>query len=221
MANNTQDELLRRFQDAAGKRVATDDSTAGDGRSTVIDAAAALRPEMDGAAASPAGQNVQGGTRTETQDSDGGASAASVITDVFESGFGVVPLVGELLGLFGGGSKSQPELLKYQMPSKISFTSAETDGELSAAGYDQMGLPRVYDTAGGGDATPGGAATSAAAPAAGAGSAVGSGAAAPQITVSVQAMDSQSFLDHSSDIAQAVRSAMLSMSSINDVVNEL
>jgi hypothetical protein len=34
-------------------------------------------------------------------------------------------------------------------------------------------------------------------------------------------MDAQSFLDRSSDIAQAVRSAMLNMSSINDVVNEL
>ena len=30
-----------------------------------------------------------------------------------------------------------------------------------------------------------------------------------QITVQVQAMDSQSFLDHSNDIAQAVRQAML------------
>jgi hypothetical protein len=39
--------------------------------------------------------------------------------------------------------------------------------------------------------------------------------------VNVQAMDSQSFLDHSSDIAQAVRNAMLNMSSINDLVSEL
>jgi hypothetical protein len=34
-------------------------------------------------------------------------------------------------------------------------------------------------------------------------------------------MDSQSFLDRSQDIAQAVRQAMLNLSSINDVVNEL
>jgi hypothetical protein len=44
---------------------------------------------------------------------------------------------------------------------------------------------------------------------------------ASQITVNVQAMDSQSFLDHSSEIAQAVRNAMLNMSSINDVVSDL
>jgi hypothetical protein len=120
-------------------------------------------------------------------------------------------------GLFGGGSNSQPSLLKYQMPSSISFTSAETADGLSAAGYDQMGLPRVYDA---GDSD-GATSSDGAAPATGAGSSAGPGAAAPQITVSVQAMDAQSILDRSSDIAQAVRSAMLSMSSINDVVNEL
>ena len=43
----------------------------------------------------------------------------------------------------------------------------------------------------------------------------------PQITVNVQAMDARSFLDRSSDIALAVRDAMLNLNSINDVVNEL
>jgi hypothetical protein len=45
--------------------------------------------------------------------------------------------------------------------------------------------------------------------------------AGQQITVQVQAMDSQSFLDHSDDIAQAVKQAMLNMSSINDVITNL
>lgn len=43
----------------------------------------------------------------------------------------------------------------------------------------------------------------------------------PQITIQVQAMDSRSFLDHSHDIAQAVREAMLNMHALNDVVNDL
>ena len=43
-------------------------------------------------------------------------------------------------------------------------------------------------------------------------------AAPSQITVQVQAMDSQSFLDHSSDIALAVRQAMLQSSVLNDVI---
>jgi hypothetical protein len=44
---------------------------------------------------------------------------------------------------------------------------------------------------------------------------------APQVTIQVQAMDSRSFLDHSSEIARAVREAMLNSHSLNDVVNEL
>ncbi len=39
--------------------------------------------------------------------------------------------------------------------------------------------------------------------------------------MTVQAMDAQSFLDRSSDIAAAVRNAMLNLSPINDVVNDL
>ncbi len=42
-----------------------------------------------------------------------------------------------------------------------------------------------------------------------------------QITIQVQAMDSRSFLDHSEEIARAVRDAMLNSHSLNDVVNDL
>jgi hypothetical protein len=49
-----------------------------------------------------------------------------------------------------------------------------------------------------------------------------SGSNAPQnITVQVNAMDSRSFMDHSEDIARAVRDAMLHSHSLNDVVNDL
>jgi hypothetical protein len=41
------------------------------------------------------------------------------------------------------------------------------------------------------------------------------------ILVQVQAMDSQSFMDHSHDIAQAVRQAMLNLNSLNDVILDL
>ncbi len=43
----------------------------------------------------------------------------------------------------------------------------------------------------------------------------------PQITVNVNAMDTQSFLDRSEDIASAVRDAMLHMHPVNDVIGEL
>jgi hypothetical protein len=44
---------------------------------------------------------------------------------------------------------------------------------------------------------------------------------AQSILVQVQAMDSQSFMDRSHDIAQAVRQAMLNMHSVNDVILDL
>ena len=46
-------------------------------------------------------------------------------------------------------------------------------------------------------------------------------AAQPQVTVNVNAMDTQSFLDRSEDIASAVRDAMLHMHPLNDVIGEL
>src|SRR5436305_1967821 len=49
----------------------------------------------------------------------------------------------------------------------------------------------------------------------------GSASNAPQITVNVNAMDSQSFMDRSGYIASAVREAMLNLHPINDVVASL
>lgn len=46
----------------------------------------------------------------------------------------------------------------------------------------------------------------------------GGAASSQQVTVNVNAMDSQSFMDHSDDIANAVREAMLNMHPINGVV---
>ncbi len=46
-------------------------------------------------------------------------------------------------------------------------------------------------------------------------------AAAPQVTVHVQAMDSQSFMDRANDIASAVREAMLNLHPINHVISSL
>lgn len=59
-------------------------------------------------------------------------------------------------------------------------------------------------------------------PANGLQSQTGSSSSTPQqITVQVQAMDSQSFLDRSQDIAQAVRHAMLNSHPVNDVISDL
>lgn len=145
----------------------------------------------------------------------------SVGSEVLGSGLGLVPLISGLLGIFGGGPAAQPKLQKYEMPEHLSFTGADLGNGIDEGDYDQFGIPRLYDMApmSTGNTTTAGSG-SASGVAANGGS--GSGASLPtQINVTVQAMDSQSFLDHSNDIAQAVRQAMLSLNSINDVVNDL
>jgi hypothetical protein len=129
-------------------------------------------------------------------------------------------LIVGLLGLFeSGGTPAPPAMVKYAMPDPIYFEGADTGSDVSGADYDQMGMPRAYGAAPNrasaqtsGNATPGSSSSS---------NSTTSSAAAPQITVNVQAMDSRSFLDHSSEIARAVRDAMLNLNSINDVVNDL
>jgi hypothetical protein len=49
----------------------------------------------------------------------------------------------------------------------------------------------------------------------------GAAPAVTHVTVNISAMDSQSFMDRSSDIASAVREAMLNLHPINDVVANL
>jgi hypothetical protein len=136
-----------------------------------------------------------------------GNAVVSAVSKVFTSGLGLVPLFSGLFGLFGGGGQeAPPPLRKYTMPDNIYFQGADFGNSILSSDYDQMGMPRMYGPA----------------PAAGTGgSAIPATAATPQISVNVQAMDTRSFLDHSSEIALAVRQAMLNLNSINDVVNDL
>ena len=134
---------------------------------------------------------------------DDGGGVGSTIASIFTSGLGLAPLVSGLLGLFGGGSSSPPPLEKYTMPDPLYFQGADTGSGIDSADYDQFGTPRTYSAPSGA----GGSSTSA--------------SGSPQISVNVQAMDAQSFLDHSTEIAQAVRQAMLTLNSVNDVVNDL
>ena len=239
MASKTQEEILKRFE-----AIARQPSEYRPAEETAIQATAPREspaaapimsmPEIAAAAATTAGQNVKGGSPSATSTDSGSSITGTVLKDIFETGLGVVPLIGGLMGLFGGGPETPPPPVKYQMPSRVSFMSADVGHDLVAGDYDQMGLPRAYEApaynSGAYDSADWGAADASyysnplnaqtsgnsvsKQPASGA-------AVAPQITVNVQAMDAQSFLDRSTDIAQAVRSAMLNMSSINDVVSEL
>ena len=102
------------------------------------------------------------------------------------------PIVSGLLSLFGGGGKSEPAPLPYYAAPPGVQISETLRG---AAQVTDGGAP--------------GARTA------------GAANVAPQVTVNVSAMDSQSFMDRSSDIASAVREAMLNLHPINDVVSSL
>lgn len=124
----------------------------------------------------------------------GGLDQGSGIGSIFKSGLGLSPLAGSLIGLFRGGDKAEaePAIEPFSLPNPISIERA--NGPLP-------GLDPTAKEAGGGVRAPGGQ--------------------AQQVVVNVQALDSQSFMDRSHDIARAVRDAMLHMHPVNDVIDEL
>jgi hypothetical protein len=129
----------------------------------------------------------------------------AVGSTVLTTALGTVPLIGGILSLFGGGGDSEappPPLLKFALPPALNFTAASTAAGLRQVDFDQQGLPRSFrpDV----DESP-----------------VARREGGQQVTVNVQALDARSFLDRSTEIAAAVRDAMLHLNSINDVVNDL
>jgi hypothetical protein len=170
------------------------------------------------------GMPIVGGIQSAEATSGGGigSEVESVASTVLKSGLGMLPLISGLLGLFGGGSAPDPPALtKYAMPASLTFQGAEVGSGVGNGDYDQNGMPRGYGApAASSSATTSGGTAMGGNGAGGSGSSPGT-SPAPQITVNVQAMDARSFLDRSSDIAAAVRDAMLNLNSINDVVNDL
>jgi hypothetical protein len=225
MASTTQDELDETFLTVTGQQT----SAIGD-TTTML---AGVIAQVDGLLSSlPA--PVTATTTQSTASTDSGSTAESVVSTVLKSGLGLAPLISGLVGLFSGGdSSTPPALVKYAAPPKVDFEAAESGGQVSGVDYDQTGMPRNYSETALSTSADGSGQTSSPAvdqtenqssyapAAASGGTSTSAGSAAPQITVNVQAMDARSFLDRSSDIAAAVREAMLNMNSINDVVNDL
>lgn len=124
------------------------------------------------------------------------STLGSALLPMVGSALKTSPLVAGLTALFGGGSKPAPPppLVPFVLPQAVKFEGAVVADrqEIQAVDYGAGDRPRP--------AGPG---------------------LAPQVTVQVQAMDSRSFLDHSDEIARAVREAMLNSHSLNDVVQEL
>jgi hypothetical protein len=142
-------------------------------------------------------QALQDSTSAKGSGSIGG-SIGGAFTSILGGGLGLFsPIVSGIMSLFGlGGSSAAAAPLPFYAPPP---------------GVQMSDTLRT--------ATPGTA--SGGATAAGGGSGGGAGGSSPQVTVNVSAMDSQSFMDRSSDIASAVREAMLNLHPINDVVANL
>lgn len=140
---------------------------------------------------------------TQAHAAGGGSSAAAEIAKTayrfLGGGLGLSPLLSGLIGLFRRGqAEAPPPLIPYTAPESIQFQGAIASSQypaVSSLDYGQDGLPRVVQT--------------------------GGPSYYPQVTVQVQAIDSRSFLDHSHEIARAVREAMLNAHALNDVVSEL
>jgi len=139
---------------------------------------------------------------TELGQKPTGSSAASEVGSTIKSvlgvGTGLSPLITGIMSLFGGGGGAPENLPStFLMPPSVHVNAGVNEAAPTqpfAVDYAAGGQPRGVPAA------------------------QSSGA---QITVQVQAMDSQSFLDHSDDIAQAVRQAMLQSSVLNDVIREV
>ncbi|MGQ9635068.1 MAG: hypothetical protein ACUVXB_12590, partial [Bryobacteraceae bacterium] len=130
-----------------------------------------------------------------------GEKAKSVAGTVLK-GLTLSPLISGLVGLFGGDKKEEPPVVRYSSPKPIRLQTGLTGGgttPIAEVAYDDDGQPRA------------------------AGSAAGLGPAyfGPPITIQVQAMDSRSFLNHSEEIARAVREALLNAHSLSEVISEL
>jgi len=157
------------------------------------------------AAAQATQDNTQAISLNSTVRAQGGSSTAGTVGGVLENvlgiGTGLSPLITGLISLFGGGggSAQASPLATLIMPPKTTVNAGISEGAPAQAfgvDYSQGGQPRPVSAS--------------------------SGASnAPQITVQVQALDSQSFLDHSTDIAMAVRQAMLESNVLNDVIQGL
>jgi hypothetical protein len=134
----------------------------------------------------------------------GAATTAKNLGSLLLGGLGIGSLVSGIASLFGGEDQpSHPPAVKYALPAALQYQGAvSSSGAVSSYDYNDRGGIRAIDSS----QTPGGQA---------------SPAVSQQVVIQVNAMDSKSFMDHSDEIAQAVRAAILNSSSLNDVISEM
>jgi|SRR5579862_3928854 len=202
MAGDAQETILAAFNQAAGRRVGVGGNappSAGLPPSSdqgLTDALTQAAQVINAQTQATAANTDALGLNSQAKGSQGGGSAAAGVFDtasqLLGGGLSLMPLVSLFSGLFGGGQSQPAPLTPFSLPPSLNLESTTGYQPVS---WGENGSPRA---AGGAMQT-----------------------APQQVTVQVQALDSQSFLDHSDEIAQAVRQAMLNMNSLNDVVTSL
>jgi hypothetical protein len=139
--------------------------------------------------------NSAGGGGAESKWRDAASSVAGQLT----RGNPILPSLLKLFGGNSGGGEAVPPLTRYVRPEAIRLEAAldaEHGGLIVPIDYDAQGQARAIRS-------------------------TGSSMTGSPVVVNVQAMDARSFLDHSAEIARAVREAMLHSHPINDVMSEL
>lgn len=194
MPNTAQQTLLTALNQASQSSASGQSSTANQGLIDALGQATQVVDSLTQATATNTDALAQNSQAKSSGDGGAASDALSTASQFLGGGGSLIPLVSLFSSLFGGGQSQQPaSLVPFSLPPSLNLESTTNNQDVV---WGENGLPRS--------------------------AASGAGAnAGQQITVQVQAMDSQSFLDHSDDIAQAVRQAMLNMNSINDVVTNL
>ena len=145
-------------------------------------------------------QNTQAlvqNTITKSGGSSSSSTASGLFSQIIGSTFAFSPIVKGLFSLFGGGGSSQTAqpLVPFTLPASIRYEgpySSANRGQVTGVDSGQNGTARVSGPA-----------------------------PTTNVQIQVSAMDSRSFLDHSADIAAAVREAILHSNSLNDVIADL
>lgn len=193
MPSTAQQTLLTAFNQASGSSPGGQTTTANQGLVDALGHATQMIDAQTQATSSNTDALAQNSQAKSSSSVGGVSDVLNTASSFLGGGLSVMPLVSLFSSLFGGGQSQQPApLVPFSLPPSLNLQSTTSGQEVS---WGENGLPRSA-----------------------AGGALNAG---QQITVQVQAMDSQSFLDHSDDIAQAVKQAMLNMSSINDVITNL
>jgi hypothetical protein len=143
-----------------------------------------------------AGPVVQQATEGSKSEATRDSAVVPVLAGV-AAGIGLTPFITGIASLFGGGGEKNelPPLVEFALPESARVNAGVSErvpGGPFLIDYAQSGMPRTRTTL----------------------------PSQTNITVQVQAMDSRSFMDHSGDIARAVRQAMLESSVLNDVIRE-